>query len=269
VDRLPHSVFLHILALLGQQELLQTVPLVCRAWQQASNQAVDRLLLSLTSSARQEQLPHLYAWLQQHGRGLKQLQLSTSTPLGRAARRALLRSLVSQQRSQQRCAFVDPWTSLADSSSIHSITNSSSYPTSSWGLSNSSSSPMHEQRSVQPATGATAGHRCQSSSSSKPQPAQQLQLQQLVLQMDLDALDLLFLANHVAAAAPQLHTLKLQPVKPSLADLQLLVLACIVGNLVGADAPGRCYMLESVWTDMLPLQQYACTHSTGGALQAS
>jgi hypothetical protein len=66
-----------------------------------------------------------------------------------------------------------------------------------------------------------------------------LQLQQLVLQMDLDVMDLLFLANHVVQHAPQLHTLKLQPLKPSLADLQLLVLACIVGNLVGADSSGR------------------------------
>lgn len=240
MERLPHSVFLSILMLMGQQELLQTVPLVCRAWQQASNQALDRLLLSLTSSARKEQLPHLYAWLQQHGRGLKHLQLSTSTPLGRAARRALLRSLVSQRC--QQCSAFDPWTSLADPASIHSITNSSSYPTSSWGLSSSSSSspasPTHEQRSLQPAAGTVAGRRSSSSGSSKPPHAQQLQLQQLVLQMDLDALDLLFLANHVAAHAPQLHTLKLQPVKPSLADLQLLVLACIVGNLVGADAPG-------------------------------
>jgi hypothetical protein len=65
--------------------------------------------------------------------------------------------------------------------------------------------------------------------------------------MDLDVWDLQFLTKAVVGRAPHLHTLKLQPLKPSLADLQLLVLACIVGNLVGADAPGRllvCRELE-------------------------
>eukprot|EP00775_Hariotina_reticulata_P011873 gene11873-12017_t len=56
--------------------------------------------------------------------------------------------------------------------------------------------------------------------------------------MDLDVVDLAYLAGHLRQVAPQLHTLKLQPLKPSLSDLQLLVLACILGNLVGTEAAG-------------------------------
>lgn len=228
-ERLPSQVFVGILMLLDQQELLQTVPLVCSAWQQASHQAMERLVLTLSSPERQQQLPYMFTWLQEHGRQLKQLQLSTSTPLGRASRKALLRSLVSQQ-CQQQCRFSDMWTN--GPVSINSITNSSSHPTSTWGSSSSSSGslgpvrrrPHHAQEGLYTAAGSTS--HCK------------LQLQELVLQMDLDVMDLLFLANHVVQHAPQLRTLRLQPLKPSLADLQLLVLACIVGNLVGADAPG-------------------------------
>lgn len=232
-DRLPSSCFVAILLLLDQQELLQTIPLVCTAWHQASHQAMEHLVLTLSSPERQQQLPYMFTWLQEHGRQLKQLQLSTSTPLGRASRKALLRSLVSQ-RCQQQCSFSDVWTN--GPVSINSITNSSSYHTSTWGSSSSNDSsslapirrkPRHAQEELYTAAGSTS--HCK------------LQLQELVLQMDLDVMDLLFLANHVVQHAPQLRTLRLQPLKPSLADLQLLVLACIVGNLVGADAPGAHY----------------------------
>jgi len=191
-------VFVSIIMLLGQQDLMQTVPLVCKSWHAASSEAMQRISLNLSAPERQQHLPYMFTWLQQHGNQLKQLQLSSSTPLGHAAKRALLRSLCTAGRCTER-----------------------------WGH-GYSSSPTD-----------TADSRCSPYlSSSSNAPGCGLQLQRLVLQMDLDVADLAYLAFHVVDQAPHLHTLKLEPLKPSLADLQLLVLACIVGNLVGADAPG-------------------------------
>lgn len=232
LERLPHEVFISILMLLDQQELMQTVPLVCSAWQQTANQAMDRLVLNLSSPDRQQQLPYLFMWLQEHGQQLKQLQLSTSTALGRAVRKAFLRSLVSQRC--QHSSALEHWAPLGHAT-INSITNSSGYDPSSWG---SSSRPITRRLIPADSSSSLVSRPMQAQDSISPQHSK-LQLQQLVLQMDLDVIDLLFLANHVVQHAPQLHTLKLQPLKPSLADLQLLVLACIVGNLVGADSPGR------------------------------
>uniref|UniRef100_A0A383V982 F-box domain-containing protein n=1 Tax=Tetradesmus obliquus TaxID=3088 RepID=A0A383V982_TETOB len=65
-----------------------------------------------------------------------------------------------------------------------------------------------------------------------------LQLQQLTLQLDLEVGDVDFIADHVCAQAPMLQHLKLQPLKASLADLQLMVIACILGSLVGVDSLG-------------------------------
>lgn len=198
LERLPHQVFVSIIMLLGQQDLMQTVPLVCKSWHAASSEAMQRISLNLSAPERQQHLPYMFTWLQQHGNQLKQLQLSSSTPLGHAAKRALLRSLCTAGRCTER-----------------------------WGH-GYSSSPTD-----------TADSRCSPYlSSSSNAPGCGLQLQRLVLQMDLDVADLAYLAFHVVDQAPHLHTLKLEPLKPSLADLQLLVLACIVGNLVGADAPG-------------------------------
>lgn len=93
-----------------------------------------------------------------------------------------------------------------------------------------------------------ATHAASSSSSSVNGSSQQghLSLQQLALQMDLDVVDLAYLAEHLRQVAPQLQTLKLQPLKPSLSDLQLLVLACILGNLVGTEAAGELCKLHGI-----------------------
>jgi hypothetical protein len=237
LDRLPREVFISILMMLDQQQLMQIVPLVCSAWQQAANQAMDRIVLNLSSPERQQQLPYLFTWLQEHGQQLKQLQLSTSIALGRASRKAFLRSLANP--CCQHSSALDHWASIGPAT-IYSITNSSGYDPSSWGSRSSSIN-----RTLLPANSSSsslAGGPVQAPLKASAPASKQhckLQLQQLVLQMDLDVMDLLFLANHVVQHAPQLHTLKLQPLKPSLADLQLLVLACIVGNLVGADSLGR------------------------------
>lgn len=69
--------------------------------------------------------------------------------------------------------------------------------------------------------------------------------QQMALQLDLEAYDLEFLGQQICKKAPMLRSLKLQPVKPSVQDLQLLVLACILGNLVGADTPGMLVLCLS------------------------
>jgi hypothetical protein len=70
-------------------------------------------------------------------------------------------------------------------------------------------------------------------------PAAILQLQQLTLQLDLDVADVDFITDHVCKHAPMLQHLKLQPLKASLADLQLMVIACILGSLVGVDSLGE------------------------------
>jgi hypothetical protein len=212
--------------LLEQQQLMQTAALVSQTWHEAANQAMQRVVLNLSSAERQTQLPFMFTWLQEHGQQLKQLQLSASAPLGRAARKALLRCLVSErcQHSNALPTSISP----VSINSITSITNNSSWDTTLWGNSNSrSDSDSGSSSSMQDG--------CVDSTPSTDHT--KLQLQQLVLQLDLDVMDLLFLA-HVVQHAPQLTTLKLQPLKPSLADLQLLVLACIVGNLVAADASG-------------------------------
>jgi hypothetical protein len=70
-------------------------------------------------------------------------------------------------------------------------------------------------------------------------PAAVLQLRELTLQLDLDVADVDFITDHVCWHAPLLQHLKLQPLKASLADLQLMVIACILGSLVGVDSPGK------------------------------
>lgn len=68
--------------------------------------------------------------------------------------------------------------------------------------------------------------------------------QSISLQLDLDVADLDFLAQQVCSNAPMLRALQLQPVKPSYKDFQLLVLACILGSMVGADSSGAlCWQL--------------------------
>lgn len=221
-----------ILARLPQRELLQTVPLVCTSWQRAASEATRGLTLNLSSPERQTQLPYLFTWLQENGRQLQQLQLSSSTPLGRASRKALLRSLCSERcsSSQQQPQPYSTSDATPTSFYINTITNNSS-----WDLTGSSTINSRSlQQLLQAAQSASAAP------AHSALPDRRLQLQQLALQMDLDTSDLVFLAQHVLTQAPALHTLKLQPLKPSLADLQLLVLACIVGNLVGAAAPGWC-----------------------------
>jgi hypothetical protein len=66
-----------------------------------------------------------------------------------------------------------------------------------------------------------------------------LQLRELTLQLDLDVADVDFITDHVCRQAPLLQHLKLQPLKASLADLQLMVIAYILGILVGVDSPGK------------------------------
>ena len=74
-----------------------------------------------------------------------------------------------------------------------------------------------------------------------------LQLQQLTLQLDLEVEDVDFIADYVCAHAPMLQHLKLQPLKASLADLQLMVIACILGSLVGVDSLGEGLQQGSGW----------------------
>jgi hypothetical protein len=300
MDRLPHQLFISILMRLEQQELLQTVPCVCKAWRGSAHEALEHLTLNLSSQERQQHLPDLCFWLQQHGQQLKQLQLSTSTPLGRACRKTLLKCLVAginssnganacqhqQHSSSSSSSSRDQHSSsgsreshkqLLGPGSIHSLTNNTSWDLSTWGtpaaaaaaasdthhvddlniIPSSSSRSSRSSRSSNTIIVDSAPSICRlspeaadtphplptpsrySSSSAAPfTPRKHLQLQQLSLQMDLDLYDLHYITQAVVARAPHLHTLKLQPLKPSLADLQLLVLACIVGNLVGADAPG-------------------------------
>ncbi|KAF6251517.1 hypothetical protein COO60DRAFT_608923 [Scenedesmus sp. NREL 46B-D3] len=69
-------------------------------------------------------------------------------------------------------------------------------------------------------------------------PAAVLQLRDLTLQLDLDVADVNFITDSVCRHAPMLQHLKLQPLKASLADLQLMVVACILGSLVGVDSLG-------------------------------
>lgn len=62
----------------------------------------------------------------------------------------------------------------------------------------------------------------------------------MALQLDLDIDDLKFITQRVCSNAPMLRSLQLQPVKPTYKDFQLLVLACILGSMVGADTSGAC-----------------------------
>jgi hypothetical protein len=79
-------------------------------------------------------------------------------------------------------------------------------------------------------------------------PAAVLQLRQLTLQLDLDVADVDFITDHVCRHAPMLQHLKLQPLKASVADLQLMVIACILGSLVGVDSLGEVMALMP-WLD--------------------
>lgn len=174
VLRLPSHILVFILQQLHQEQLFGTIPLVCKVWRHAAQQAAQSIQLNLAplvlSPMRQLHLPQMLLWLQRNSQQLQQLNLSTSTPLGWTSRRALLRCLAAKHSSMM------------------------------------------------------------------------LQLRQLTLQLDLDNQDLEFLAQHICTHAPRLKSLKLQPVKPSLADLQLMVLACILGNLVGIDALGEIHI---------------------------